>query len=132
MTTKDERAAYRAKHADKIKAYRESHRAEQKAYREAQKAKRDIGVYEIINTVTHERYVGSTTVGFKPRWAVHKCNLESGDHKCKKLQASYDQHGEDCFVYQVVERCGATQCRISEKEYIKATHPDYILNTRLV
>lgn len=62
------------------------------------------GIYEILNTVTDKRYVGSAQ-NFLKRWREHLKGLKSGKHHSKHLQSSWDKHGSEAFVFQAVLYC---------------------------
>lgn len=62
------------------------------------------GIYEILNTVTDKRYVGSAQ-NFLKRWKEHLKGLKSGKHHSKHLQSSWDKHGPEAFVFQAVLYC---------------------------
>lgn len=62
------------------------------------------GIYEILNTVTDKRYVGSAQ-NFLKRWSEHLKGLRSGKHHSKHLQSSWDKHGHEAFLFQAVLYC---------------------------
>lgn len=68
------------------------------------------GVYQIYNTVTGKRYVGSTITDFNKRWIIHKCLLRKNQHHSPYLQASFNKHGEDSFEYIILEYCKPEHC----------------------
>ncbi len=59
------------------------------------------GVYKIRNKLNNKRYVGSTN-NFEKRWADHRKSLRNGDNS-PYLQNAFNKHGEDNFVFEVVE-----------------------------
>lgn len=59
-------------------------------------------IYKIINVVNNKFYVGSA-VNYEKRKARHLWRLRRGDHANKHLQAAWDKHGENAFVFAVVE-----------------------------
>lgn len=61
------------------------------------------GIYGIRNTVNDMTYIGSTTEGFKPRWARHISDLKKGQHKNQYLQRAWNKYGADAFVFEVLE-----------------------------
>jgi group I intron endonuclease len=61
------------------------------------------GVYMIENIVTGERYVGSTTVSFSRRWAVHKSACRYNYRSCPPLQEAWNVHGEQAFRFVILE-----------------------------
>lgn len=60
------------------------------------------GIYEILNTVTGKRYVGSA-VNVRRRFAEHRKGLRSGNHHSAKLQHSWGKHGELAFKFEILE-----------------------------
>jgi hypothetical protein len=62
------------------------------------------GVYEIINNVTGDKYVGSSKNIYK-RLIAHAAQLRSGGHCNKLLLHSFKKHGEDNFsiAFKVTE-----------------------------
>lgn len=59
-------------------------------------------IYKIVNVMNAKFYVGST-VNFLTRRRKHLRELRKGVHHCPALQASWKKHGEDAFVFRVVE-----------------------------
>lgn len=60
------------------------------------------GIYKIINVVNNKFYVGSA-VDLKRRKTRHFSELRTGEHNNSKLQNSWNKHGEQAFVFVVVE-----------------------------
>ncbi len=60
------------------------------------------GIYKIINVVNNKFYVGSA-VDFKRRKTRHFSELRTGKHNNNKLQNAWNKHGEQAFVFVVVE-----------------------------
>lgn len=63
------------------------------------------GIYKIRNIVTGKVYVGSA-VNLHKRLLQHKNSLKNNIHKSLKLQNSYNKHGIDNFIYEIIEECG--------------------------
>lgn len=59
-------------------------------------------VYEIVNTVTGKRYIGSTN-RYRFRFREHRRMLANGNHHAKYLQSSYRKHGGNAFVMRLLE-----------------------------
>lgn len=59
-------------------------------------------IYRIRNVVNGKFYVGST-INIKERFRTHRTKLRSGKHHTPHLQAAWSKHGEECFVFEVVE-----------------------------
>lgn len=60
------------------------------------------GIYAIRNIISGRCYIGSAT-NIAGRWAVHRCILKRGTHHSSWLQRSWNKHGPDCFVFEVLE-----------------------------
>lgn len=60
------------------------------------------GIYKIINVVNNKFYVGSTN-DFKRRKTRHFSELRNGRHNNRYLQAAWVKHGEQAFVFVIVE-----------------------------
>lgn len=61
------------------------------------------GVYIIENTKTNKYYIGSTLVSFERRFKDHIKKLRSDNHHSKKLQRSFNKHGEESFKFRILE-----------------------------
>ncbi len=60
------------------------------------------GIYKIINKVTGGYYVGSSK-DIESRWKSHKSMLRKCKHRNNKLQTVWNEYGEDCFEFNVIE-----------------------------
>jgi group I intron endonuclease len=63
------------------------------------------GIYKIINVINNKFYVGSA-VDLKRRKTRHFCELRNNKHNNRYLQASWNKHGEQAFVFVIVEELG--------------------------
>ena len=63
-----------------------------------------IGVYEIENQKTGVKYIGQTRASFWERYQQHLSALRCDRHGNKLLQAAWNEDGDECFVFRVVER----------------------------
>lgn len=61
-----------------------------------------MGIYKIINVVNNKFYIGSA-VNFSRRKTRHFSELRTNKHNNRWLQASWNKHGENSFVFAVVE-----------------------------
>ena len=89
--------------------------------------KRMRGVYEIVNSVTHERYVGSS-VDVLARWRQHVKDLRAGKHISAAFQATWNEHVEAVFVLGIVEDCDLVDDNTllrREREAIARLKPAY-------
>lgn len=82
------------------------------------------GIYEILNTSTGKRYVGSA-VNFKKRWYSHRRLLEKGTHWSNHLQAAWSKHGAASFVFKPILICDKLNLLIYEQIAIDALSPEY-------
>ena len=62
------------------------------------------GIYVIENSVTGKKYIGSA-VDLKIREQRHLRDLRRGEHHSKKLQNSYNKHGEEVFSFRPLLVC---------------------------
>lgn len=60
------------------------------------------GVYAIVNIKTEKFYIGSA-VKLSRRKSEHLSDLRRGKHDNRHLQHSYNKHGEECFIFKVIE-----------------------------
>ena len=60
------------------------------------------GIYAISNKVTGKEYIGSA-VNLRCRWNQHVHKLKTGNHSSPKLQASWDKHGHENFIFRPIE-----------------------------
>ena len=60
------------------------------------------GVYKITNRNNDKVYLGSTGE-FKRRSTQHLSSLKKNKHQNRHLQASFNKHGADAFLFEVVE-----------------------------
>jgi len=73
------------------------------------------GIYKIVNTLNGKSYVGSTK-DFQKRWKGHFNDLEKQRHSSIKLQRSYNKHGKDVFVCEIIEEIPYEKDKILERE----------------
>lgn len=62
----------------------------------------NVGIYGIKNTVTQKWYVGSSK-NIPSRWRTHQTRLRNKCHHSKKLQASWNKHGQECWQWVILE-----------------------------
>jgi group I intron endonuclease len=61
------------------------------------------GIYEILNTKTNKRYIGSS-VDIERRWKEHDSMLRHNNHHSIKLQRSYNKtKDETVYKYNIIE-----------------------------
>jgi group I intron endonuclease len=82
------------------------------------------GIYRIRNTVTGEEYIGSST-NLERRRGSHFCLLRAGTHKNTRLQKSFRKHGEQSFLFAVLETCAPDQLEDRERHWVKQDKPSF-------
>jgi hypothetical protein len=60
------------------------------------------GIYKITNKINNKCYIGSA-VKIKRRWNEHRALLRNNKHHSPYLQNSWNRHGEDAFLFEVLE-----------------------------
>lgn len=82
------------------------------------------GVYQIINTVNGNCYIGSS-IDIKKRWNGHRRLLERGKHHSRHLQNAWGLYSADCFRFLIIEQCDEKQLIEREQYYIDTLRPEY-------
>lgn len=82
------------------------------------------GIYEILNTINGNRYIGSA-VNFQNRWWVHTCDLRKGKHACGHLQHAWRKYGPDAFKFTRLLICDKRNLLMYEQRAIDALQPEY-------
>src|SRR5688500_6886896 len=59
-------------------------------------------LYRIRNSVNGWSYIGLSQ-RTEARFAAHRRLLEMGRHTCLPLQADWDRHGDNAFVFEVIK-----------------------------
>jgi len=75
------------------------------------------GIYKITNTKTNKVYIGSA-VNIITRWYQHKTALNKNRHHSIKLQRSYNKHGKNNFIFEVIEKTDIDELILKEQHYI--------------
>lgn len=83
------------------------------------------GIYQIKNLVTSKVYVGSSK-NLNIRRSQHFRKLRKDIHINCKLQNSWKKHGEENFVFEILEICGEVDLLIREQFFIDSL--DSVLN----
>jgi group I intron endonuclease len=81
------------------------------------------GIYEIVNLVNGKRYVGSAKFLSKRR-GQHWTRLRNGWHHNRKLQNSWNKHGESNFEFRVLLCCRTIDLLFFEQKAIDVLHPE--------
>lgn len=88
------------------------------------------GIYRILNLTNGKFYIGSA-VCLKNRASKHFSDLRKGKHGNRKLQNSFNKHGESAFVFHVIEPVIAKELLIQREQfYIDTLRPE--LNIRKI
>ena len=74
---------------------------------------KQICIYKIVNKINNKVYIGQT-ICFKKRKYSHKISLNKGKSRCRKLQYSWNKHGESNFKFEIIETC--TKDILNERE----------------
>jgi len=75
------------------------------------------GIYAIYCVANFGVYIGSTNC-FKRRRMGHLSALRGNKHHCKHLQNAWTKHGENSFVFQVVELTSVEEKLLVEQKYL--------------
>ena len=76
-----------------------------------------VGIYMIKNVVNGKFYIGSSK-DINKRWIIHKSRLKTNKHDNIILQRSYNKHGEDSFIYSIIEETELDNLLIREQYYL--------------
>lgn len=82
------------------------------------------GIYEIVNTVSGKRYVGSA-VNFENRWRLHQHRLSIGLHHNSPLQCAWDKYGQEMFTFRLLLICAREHLVFYEQRAIDILCPEY-------
>lgn len=80
------------------------------------------GVYKIINTITGDFYIGSSS-DIEDRWANHRSYSAWNYLPNSKLYQAMSQYGRDNFTFEIVEETSNLKER--EQYWINEFHPSY-------
>lgn len=73
------------------------------------------GIYEVVNTVNGNRYIGSSK-DIYGRWVQHKRKLKIEKHHCVYLQNAWKLHGEAAFEFRILEETKESTNVLFERE----------------
>lgn len=82
------------------------------------------GIYELANTISSKRYVGSA-MDFKARWRAHRKLLRRRQHPNRKLQAAWGKHGEQAFEFRKLLVCKPELLLFYEQLCLDGLKPEY-------
>lgn len=77
------------------------------------------GIYQIKNKSNQKVYIGSS-INIKNRLYKHLWLLKKNKHDNIHLQNSFNEYGEDCFEFSLVENCEYDELISRENYYINA------------
>lgn len=75
------------------------------------------GLYEIINSFTGIRYVGSSS-NILHRFHTHRSALKLGKHENAYLQNAWNKYGEEAFVFEIICETTEDNKRVSEQRLL--------------
>lgn len=79
------------------------------------------GIYKITNVKTNKIYVGSAQL-IERRWRKHKESLRANRHHNIHLQSSWNKHGSETFVFEVIEEVKKDEDLLTaEQKWLDAT-----------
>lgn len=84
-------------------------------------------VYQIVNTVTNDKYVGSSK-DVKHRWECHKCPYTWKQKPNSSLYQDMQKYGLDKFSFQILAPVEPEHLKQIEQEFIEMLHPAYNKN----
>lgn len=73
------------------------------------------GIYAIINMAANRVYVGSA-ISVKQRWHTHRSHLRRGISNSRRLQNSWNKHGEEAFSFYMLE--AVDKSKLIEREQL--------------
>lgn len=76
----------------------------------------NIGVYKITNIKNNKLYIGSS-INIRKRWREHRKDLNNNIHHSVYLQRSWNRHGSDSFVFEIIELVNNKKLVISREQF---------------
>jgi group I intron endonuclease len=80
------------------------------------------GIYCIKNIKTGKIYIGSSKA-IESRFYNHRWRLSKGCHHSIKLQRSWNKHGPELFVFEIIETCIESDLLCKEQEHLDSKKP---------
>jgi group I intron endonuclease len=87
------------------------------------------GIYKILNLLTGDFYIGSTSLSFKRRFIQHQSDLRKGKHRNIHLQRAYNRDGEQNFQYMILEILEDNLIIIQREQWHLDQKPSYNIAT---
>lgn len=75
-----------------------------------------IGIYKIVNIKTGKFYLGSSK-DIDQRWKIHKKELRSRKHHSAHLQYSWNKHGANAFILEILEELASVDTLKEREQY---------------
>ena len=75
------------------------------------------GIYMIKNVSNEKVYIGQS-IDITQRFCLHRYRLRRNIHENPRLQQSWNKHGEDSFVFSILEECDSSSLDEKETYYI--------------
>jgi len=88
------------------------------------------GVYCIENIESNKKYIGQT-IDLHKRKLRHFSKLSRNNHQNKRLQNSYNKHGEKVFKFKVLIYCEPFELSLYEQFFVNLHSPEILYNIRL-
>jgi group I intron endonuclease len=96
-----------------------------KSVRERRETLKGSGIYQIRNIKNNKIYIGSS-IDLTKRRNGHLATLARGTHRNSHLQNSYNKHGKESFVFEVLEEVKDLDTLIErEQHWIDCETPEY-------
>lgn len=89
------------------------------------------GIYCILNVENGKRYIGSSK-NLYDRLRTHLSLLRSNKSHNKHLQSSWNKHGENKFMFFVLEFCDEDSRYTREQDYINFINPEYNFSDEVI
>jgi len=91
---------------------------------------KNMGVYQILNTVNSKKYIGSTC-DLRRRKRQHVYRLRHNKHYNLELQKDFDEYGENVFAFLVLELVDDRKLlKDKEQEHLDSIKPEYNVSTK--
>ena len=89
------------------------------------------GVYEIVNTITGDCYIGST-IDLEKRKRQHFYESYWKQEPNKQLYKDMKQYGKENFLFKSIQLCNPTELKKYEQMAIEKYNPKYNVNAAYV